>query len=93
MSTTPKDLQPYKNKLMELTYEEKMQMSEWLHTQIDFERAEHVKKKGQEVTQKIGTFFEKAAEVTKVAGNSLLDQFKGASNETQSNNNTGVIKR
>lgn len=90
MSNTQKDLTPYKNKLMELSYEEKIEMSEWLHTQIDFERGEYVKKKGAEVSEKIGNFVEKAAAVTKSAGNSLMNQFKSATNESDSN---GVIKK
>jgi hypothetical protein len=86
METTKpaKDLQPFKNSLMSLTYEEKIQMSEWLHTQIDLERGEYVKQKGKEVTEQIGKFADKAAQVTKTAGNSLMDQFKKATgNEPQ----------
>ena len=30
-----RDLQPYKTKLMELSYNEKIQMSEWLHKEIE----------------------------------------------------------
>jgi hypothetical protein len=83
METTKptKDLQPFKNSLMSLTYEEKIQMSEWLHTQIDFERGEYVKQKGKEVTAQIENFANKAAAVTKTAGNSLIDQFKKATGE------------
>ena len=77
-----KDLQPFKNSLMSLTYEEKIQMSEWLHAQIDFERAEYVKEKGKQVTEQIGKFTEKAAQVTKSAGNILMDQFRNATNGT-----------
>ena len=80
-----KDLQPFKNSLMTLTYEEKIQMSEWLHTQIDFERGEYVKSKGKQVTEQIGSFLDKASKVTKTAGNSLLDSFKEA---TKSSENT-----
>lgn len=81
-TTTPgKDLAPYKNKLMELSYTEKIEISEWLHTQIEFERADYVKKKGAEVSNQIGNFIEKAAQVTKTTGNNLLDQFKSATND------------
>lgn len=79
-SKPTKDLQPFKNSLMTLTYEEKIQMSEWLHTQIDLERGEYVKQKGKEVTEQIGKFADKAAHVTKTAGNSLMDQFKTITN-------------
>lgn len=75
-----KDLQPTKNQLMALTYEEKIQISEWLHTQIDFERGEFVKQKGKEVSDQIGKFAERAAQVTKTTGNSLMDQFNSAMN-------------
>ena len=74
-----KDLQPFKNSLMTLTYEEKIQMSEWLHAQIDLERGDYVKKKGQEVTEKIGSFLSKAAEATKGAANNLSAQFRTVS--------------
>jgi hypothetical protein len=73
-----KDLQPYKNKLMELTYEEKIEMSEWLHKQIELELGEAVKAKSAKVTTQMNSFIDKAAAVTKTAGNSLMDQFKGA---------------
>jgi hypothetical protein len=73
-----KDLQPYKNKIMELTYEEKMQFSVWLQDQIDLERGDAVKEKMKEVGNKVDSFLNKAAEVTKTTGNSLLDQFKDA---------------
>lgn len=78
-----KDLQPIKNSLMTLTYEEKIQMSEWLHTQIEFERGEYVKQKGKEVSDQIGAFAQKAAAATKTAGSSLLDAFKGATNSNE----------
>lgn len=80
-----KDLQPFKNSLMSLSYEEKIQMSEWLHTQIDFERAEYVKEKGLKISNQIGSFIDKAAQVTKTAGNSMLDSFKQATNSKNDN--------
>lgn len=73
-----KDLQPYKNKLMELTYEEKIQMSEWLHTEIDLERGEAVKEKMKVVGKQVDNFLDKATKLTQKAGNSLLDQFRSA---------------
>jgi hypothetical protein len=90
MSTTvKKDLQPYKNKLMELSYNEKIEMSEWLHTQIDLERGEAVKEKMKQVGEQTDNFLKKAAEVTKTAGNSLMNSFKKAtSNEANSDSNS-----
>lgn len=76
--TPKKDLQPYKNNLMQLSYTEKIELSEWLHQEIDFERGEHVKQKGKEVTEQIGNFINKAAQVTKTAGNDMLDSFRSA---------------
>jgi hypothetical protein len=72
------DLQTVKNSLMGLTYEEKIQMSEWLHTQIDFERGEYVKQKGKEVSEKISNFADKAARITKTGASSLRDAFNQA---------------
>ncbi len=77
-----KDLQPFKNQLMSLSYEEKIQMSEWLHTQIDLERGQAVKEKAKEVGDQMNNFINKAASVTKSAGDSLLDSFKNATNNT-----------
>lgn len=85
MDTPKKDLQPYKNQLMGLSYEEKIQMVEWLHSQIEIERGEYVKQKGKQVTEQLGSFIDKAAQATKTTGNSLLDAFKGVSG----NNNQG----
>ncbi len=76
MNTSKKDLQPYKNKLMELTYNEKIEISEWLHTQIDFERGHAVKEKIDQLEDKMNNLFDKAAIVTKTAGNNVLDSFK-----------------
>ncbi len=72
------DLQPVKNSLMGLTYEEKIQMSEWLHTQIEFERSAYVKQKGQQVSDQFSKFADKAAQITKSAGNSLRNSFNQA---------------
>lgn len=76
-----KDLTPYKSKLMELTYDEKIIMSEWLHKQIELEMGEAVKAKGKQVSERIGSFFEKAVQTTKVAGSNLADQFKKATDK------------
>ena len=73
-----RDLMPYKNKLMELNYNEKIEMSEWLHTQIDLERGQAVKEKMNQVGDQLDSFLNKAQQVTKTAGNSLLDQFRNA---------------
>lgn len=72
------DLKPVKNSLIGLTYEEKIQMSEWLHTQIELERGEYVKKKGQEASDKFGDFTDKASSILKSAGNSLRNSFNQA---------------
>lgn len=72
------DLQSVKNSLMGLTYEEKIQMSEWLHTQIEFERSAYVKQKGKEVSDQFSKFADKAAQITKSAGNSLRNSFNQA---------------
>ena len=72
------DLQPVKNSLMGLTYEEKIQMSEWLHTQIEFERSAYVQQKGQQVSDQFSKFADKAAQITKSAGNSLRNSFNQA---------------
>lgn len=87
------DLQPYKNNLMSLSYEEKIQMSEWLHTQIDLERGQAVKDKAAKVSGQIGSFLDKAAKITKTAGNNLLDQFRSANENTSENKNTDITKK
>ena len=63
-----KDLQPFKNSLMSLSYEEKIQMSEWLHTQIELERGEHLKEKIKEVDSKVNSFLGKALNAIKTIG-------------------------
>ena len=75
-----KDLMPYKNKLMELTYEEKIHMSEWLHTEIDLERAQAVKEKAAKVNDQLNSFLDKAAATTKTTGGSLLNSFRSVFN-------------
>lgn len=55
-----KDLQPFKNSLMSLSYEEKIQMSEWLHTQIELEIGENLKTKTKQVDAKFNSFLDKA---------------------------------
>lgn len=63
-----KDLQPFKNSLMSLSYEEKIQMSEWLHTQIELERGEHLKEKIKQVDGKVNSFLGKALDTLKSIG-------------------------
>ena len=63
-----KDLQPYKNNLMSLTYEEKIQMSEWLHTQIELERGDIVKQKMSQVNTQFEGFLGKAMNAIKSIG-------------------------
>lgn len=73
-----RDLQPYKTKLMELTYNEKIEMSEWLHKQIELEMGQAVKDKAKIVGDQLNSFINKAAKVTKTAGNDLLNSFREA---------------
>ena len=73
-----RDLKPYMDKLMELSYEEKIQMSEWLHKEIELEMGDAVKAKAQKVGEQLSSFLDKAAATTKSAGNSLLDSFRDA---------------
>lgn len=68
-----RDLQPYKTKLMELSYNEKIQMSEWLHKQIELEIGQAVKEKAKVVGQQLDTFLDKAAKITKTTGNDMLN--------------------
>jgi hypothetical protein len=75
---TPRDLQPYKNKLMELDYNEKMVISEWLRTEIDFERGQAVKEKMKQISEQTDAFIHKAAAATKSGAQSLSDTFKKA---------------
>lgn len=70
-----KDLYPYKTKLMELTYEEKIKISEWLHDQIDTERADAVKEKAKKVSGQMDSFLNKASSIFK-------NTFKGTDNQT-----------
>lgn len=82
MDTTKKDLQPYKNNLMQLSYNEKIDMSEWLHTQIDAERNQAVKEKAAKVSGQLDNFLAKAAEKTKGAANGMLDAFRSATSSS-----------
>lgn len=72
-----KDLSPYKAKIMELSYEEKMEMSEWLHTQIETERSSIIKEKAKKVEGQMDNFLTKATTTLKGAGNNLLKSFRG----------------
>lgn len=87
------DLQPIKNQLIGLSYEDKIQLSEWLHTQIDFERGEAVKAKAALVGNKIDSFLDKASKITKTAGNNLMDQFKSATSKDTSKITEGENKQ
>ena len=53
-------------------------MSEWIHTQIDFERGKYLKQKEKEISEKIANFTEKAARITKSGASSLRDAFNQA---------------
>ncbi len=91
------DLLPYKNKLMELSYEDKIQMSEWLHTQIDLERGQAVKEKLKETAQKTESFLNKAAEITSSGSKGLASSFRKAfgmqSNQNSEESSSGPEKR
>lgn len=73
-----RDLQPFKNSLMTLSYEEKIEMSEWLHKQIEFEMKDAVKEKAKKVSGQVDNFLDKAAAVTKTGAQSLRDAFNQA---------------
>ena len=73
-----RDLQPYKTKLMELSYNEKIQMSEWLHKEMALEMGQAVKEKAKVVGQQLDTFLDKAAKITKTTGNDMLNTFRSA---------------
>jgi len=72
------DLHPYKSKLMELSYEDKMKISEWLRDQIDLERGQVVKEKLEQTNQKIDNFVQKASDMTQKSTNSAISAFKNA---------------
>lgn len=78
-----RDLQPFKNSLMTLSYEEKIEMSEWLHKQIEFEMKDAVKEKAKKVSGQVDSFIDKAAAVTKTGANSLKDMFNEATGKKQ----------
>jgi hypothetical protein len=71
-----KDLTPYKNKLNELSYEDKMEMSEWLHSQIELDRAAAIKEKAKKVEGQMDSFLTKANNTLKDTGNSILSTFR-----------------
>jgi hypothetical protein len=77
-----KDLMPYKNQLMTLSYEEKIEISDWLHKQIDLERSQAIKEKAKQVDSQVNNFLDKAIEKTKNGGNSLLDAFRKMNDKT-----------
>jgi hypothetical protein len=72
------DLQPYKNTLMGLSYEDKMKISVWLQDQIDLERGEAIKEKAKKAGSMIDAFLNKASQRTSGAANSIADSFKQA---------------
>lgn len=82
------DLHPYKSKLMELSYEDKMKLSEWLRDQIDLERGEAVKAKLEQTSQKIDNFVQKASDMTQKSTNSAISAFKNAFGINNSENST-----
>ncbi len=61
-----------------LTYEEKIFFRDWLEEQIEKEMDAHTKEKAKEAQEKLGSFIDKAATMTKTAGNSLKDSFGSA---------------
>lgn len=61
-----------------LTYEEKVSFRDWLEKQIEKEMAAHTTEKAKEAQEKLGTFIDKAATMTKTAGNSLKNSFNSA---------------
>jgi len=88
------DLLPYKNKLMELSYEDKIQMSEWLHTQIDFERSAAVQEKIKQTQAKTESFLSKASNITSNGAKGLSDGFKHIFGLNSKNeNSSGPEKR
>jgi hypothetical protein len=80
------DLHTIKGQLLGLSYTEKIELSEWLHTQIDLERGAAVKEKAKQVGEQLDKFLTKATEKTKDVGNSLLDQFRQSNNQNPQNN-------
>ena len=63
---------------MELSYEDKMKISEWLRDQIDLERGQVVKEKLEQTSQKIDGFVQKASDMTQKSTNSAINAFKNA---------------
>lgn len=63
-----------------LSYEEKIQFQEWLDGQIKQGMADHTKKRAEEVSNKFGSFLNKATNMVGKAGNSLKDSFNSAFN-------------
>lgn len=69
------NLQEIKNQIVGITYEEKIQLSDWLHKQIQIEMADATKKKAAETSERFGNFLTKAANVTKTGGSDLFKTF------------------
>lgn len=70
-----------KTSILNLTYEEKIMLREWLETKIQSEMADHTKKRAEEVSNQFGSFLNKASSVVGKAGNSLKDSFNSAFNK------------
>lgn len=70
------DLKPYQDKLMELSYEDKMKISVWLQEQIDSERGQIIKEKTKQVGDKLDAFSDKALKFAQSSGNKMMDSFR-----------------
>lgn len=67
--------QELKNQIVGLAYTDKLELSEWLHKQIQLEMADATKKKAAETSERFGSFLDKAAEVTKTGSGNLFSKF------------------
>jgi hypothetical protein len=66
-----------------LSYEEKIYFRDWLESEINKGMADHTKEKAKEAQEKLGSFIDKAASITKTAGNSLKNSFNGIFNKEE----------
>jgi len=73
-----KDLQSIKGLLVGLSYEEKIEISEFLHTEIENCIGQAVKDKGKKASESFDKFLDKAEAVTKTGAQSLRDAFNQA---------------
>jgi riboflavin synthase len=76
-----KDLQSIKGVLVGLSYEEKIEISEFLHTEIENCIGNAVKDKAKKVSGQVDNFLDKAEKITKSAGQSLRDSFNQATDQ------------